>query len=149
MKRVVTATAGTIVGLILLLGFKTGPAPRTTLPPAAQAPASPGPTTPTPATSASPKPDATRTIDGQAVAIPFGTVQVKVTVTGTRIVSVSAISLPNDNPTSAQISQIAGPQLAQEVLSAQSANINVVSGATFTSDGYAQSLQSALDRLHG
>jgi uncharacterized protein with FMN-binding domain len=55
--------------------------------------------------------------------------------------------LPSDKPKSARISQAAGPRLRQEALSAQSANIDVVSGATYTSEGYAQSLQGALDQI--
>jgi uncharacterized protein with FMN-binding domain len=61
---------------------------------------------------------------------------------------VQALLLPNERQRSAEISQYAGPQLRQEALQAQSANINVVSGASYTSQGYAQSLQGALDAAH-
>lgn len=148
MKRAAIATAATIVGLILLLGFKTGPAPPATLRPSAQAPATPGPR-PRPTPPPSGAPAGVRTLTGQPEQIPFGVVQVQLRVKGRRIESVTVLEMPNDNPTSAQISQAAAPQLEQEVLTAQSANIDVVSGATFTSDGYAQSLQSALDQLRG
>jgi uncharacterized protein with FMN-binding domain len=153
MKRAAIATVATAVGLVLLLGFKSGQAPRVALGSSASAPTSPGPASPgaspSDAPSAAPTsgPTAARTITGQAVQIPFGLVQVRVTVSGRHIENVTALQLPNDNPQSAQISQIAGPMLAQEVLSAQNANINVVSGATYTSEGYAQSLQSALDQI--
>jgi uncharacterized protein with FMN-binding domain len=76
----------------------------------------------------------------------YGNVQVNIVVSGGRIVDVQAPQLPNDRSRSVRISNYAGPQLRQEALQAQSANINTVSGATYTSDGYAQSLQSALDR---
>lgn len=149
MRRAVIATVATAIGLVVLLGFKSGQAPRVALGSSQSGPIIPG--SPIPSASASPAPTsgptAARTITGQAVQIPFGLVQVRVTVSGRHIDSVSALQLPNDNPQSAQISQIAGPMLAQEVLSAQSANINVVSGATYTSEGYAQSLQSALDQV--
>jgi uncharacterized protein with FMN-binding domain len=56
------------------------------------------------------------------------------------------VQLPSDRARSQGISSDAGPQLRSEALRAQSARINTVSGATYTSDGYAQSLQSALDR---
>jgi uncharacterized protein with FMN-binding domain len=73
-------------------------------------------------------------------------VQVRVVVSGGRLVDVEALQLPNDRSRSVRISADAGPRLRNEALQAQSANINTVSGATYTSDGYAQSLQSALDR---
>ncbi|MBV9039559.1 MAG: FMN-binding protein [Acidimicrobiia bacterium] len=61
---------------------------------------------------------------------------------------VQALQLPSDYARSQQISDYAGPKLRQEALDAQSANIDTVSGATYTSDGYRQSLQSALDQVH-
>jgi uncharacterized protein with FMN-binding domain len=73
-------------------------------------------------------------------------VQVRVTVSGGRLVDVQAVQLPTDRARSQAISSDAGPLLRNEALRAQSARINTVSGATYTSDGYAQSLQSALDR---
>jgi len=72
-------------------------------------------------------------------------VQVRVTFQGSRLVDVQALRLPQDRARSARISQAAGPVLRQEALRAQSANINVVSGASYTSEGYAESLQGALD----
>ena len=72
--------------------------------------------------------------------------QVRVTLQGTRIVDVQALRLPASHQRSVEISQRAAPQLRQEALQAQSARIDVVSGATYTSDGYAQSLQGALDK---
>jgi len=65
-----------------------------------------------------------------------------------RIVDVQALQLPFDRQRSAYISQVAGPLLHDEALKAQSAQIDTISGATFTSDAYAQSLQSALDHAH-
>jgi uncharacterized protein with FMN-binding domain len=61
---------------------------------------------------------------------------------------VRALALPNDRPRSQFISAQAEPLLRSEALSAQSARIDIVSGATYTSEGYAQSLQAALDRAH-
>jgi uncharacterized protein with FMN-binding domain len=72
---------------------------------------------------------------------------VRVTVKAGKIVSVQALQLTGDDPRSAEISAYAEPTLQQEALSKQSADIDSVSGATFTSAGYAQSLQSALDKL--
>ncbi|MBV8951635.1 MAG: FMN-binding protein [Actinobacteria bacterium] len=85
-------------------------------------------------------------VDGDTVSTQYGDVQVQIVVSGSRIVDVQALALPNDRSRSVRISDYAGPVLRQEALQAQSANINTVSGATYTSDGYAQSLQSALDK---
>lgn len=87
----------------------------------------------------------TRTFQGPGVNGPFGTVQATITLTGKRITNV-AISAPQDNPRSAGINQQAIPYLQSETLQAQSAQINGVSGATITSQAYAQSLQGALDQ---
>jgi uncharacterized protein with FMN-binding domain len=88
-----------------------------------------------------------RTVEGNAVDTQYGPVQVKLTVKGTTIESVRAIELPFDNPQSQQISTQAEPLLRSEALQAQSAQIDVVSGATYTSEGYASSLQSAMDKV--
>jgi uncharacterized protein with FMN-binding domain len=84
-------------------------------------------------------------LTGQAVEIPFGTVQVKVTMQNGKITDVQAIQMPRGGH-SGQISNYAAPQLRSEALQAQSANIDTISGATYTSEGYAQSLQSALSQ---
>jgi uncharacterized protein with FMN-binding domain len=73
-------------------------------------------------------------------------VQVTVTVTGGKLTDVSAVQLPQADRRDIEINNFAVPQLRQEALDAQSANIDSISGATFTSDGYIQSLQSALDQ---
>ena len=75
----------------------------------------------------------------------FGVVQVKVTLTNGQITALTAVSYPNNDPRSSQISSYAIPTLRQEVLSAQGTQIYAVSGATYTSDAYAQSVQAALD----
>jgi uncharacterized protein with FMN-binding domain len=91
---------------------------------------------------------ATRTATGPQVNFGYGTIAVKVTVAGTRITHVSVAALSTLEPTSQQISGQALPVLRSEVLSVQSATINGVSGATYTSQGYARSLQAALDQMH-
>lgn len=141
MKRAVAAIVLTIAGLVLLLGFKTGRPPAASLESPGITPAGAG--TGPPAAAAT-----TRTVTGPVVQTPFGMVQVRVTTCGRRITKVTAVRLPNDTGYSALLSQTAGPQLGREALVAQSARIDAVSGATYTSDGYAQSLQSALDKLH-
>ena len=84
-------------------------------------------------------------IVGKAYDVNYGTVQVKVSITGSRITDITPMSLPQGGR-SGDISTYAAPQLRREALSAQSAHIDTVSGASYTSAGYAMSLQSALDQ---
>ncbi|HEY8306342.1 MAG TPA: FMN-binding protein [Lapillicoccus sp.] len=72
----------------------------------------------------------------------------QVALSGPKITDVVAVQLTNSNRTSVQISASAAPILRQEALQAQSAQIDTVSGATYTSEGYQQSLQAALDAAH-
>ena len=76
----------------------------------------------------------------------YGDVQVAVVLNGTRIVNVNALQMPHDRSRSADISSQAAPLLHDEVIQAQSAQIDTIGGATYTSESYAQSLQSALDK---
>jgi uncharacterized protein with FMN-binding domain len=76
----------------------------------------------------------------------YGVVTVQLTIKNGKIVSARAVSYPQNDQHSSEISSFAIPQLNQEVLAAQGANIDAVSGATITSNAYAQSLQSALDK---
>lgn len=88
---------------------------------------------------------ASRVVVGKAYDVSYGVVQVKVTISGTRITDVTPMSLP-EGGRSGDISKYAAPQLRREALTAQSAHIDSVSGASYTSAGYAMSLQSALDQ---
>lgn len=163
MKRVVLSITGTALGLVALLSFKThghpmatvGALPSAGLPVAKTTPTptgsassgaapQPGSAAPTRSTAASPA--ARRTIAGSPVDTPYGLVQVQVVVTGSRIDNVSFLQLTAYDGHSQQINSAAAPILLQETMAAQSANINAVSGASYTSQGYAQSLQSALDQ---
>jgi hypothetical protein len=195
VKRALIAIAGTIAGLVALLGYKSGPvkraevaaqppaSPDQTAPPttaaaapptssaaptapapaqggdgeggddgqaAPPAPATPAPATPAPATPApttTPAPaGGTRTLTGPDVPNQYGDVQVQLTLHGSKIVNVKALQMPFDRQRSYEISQQAAPLLAQEVMQAQSANIDLLSGATYTSESYAQSVQAALDQ---
>ena len=87
----------------------------------------------------------TRTVDGATVQTRFGPVQVRVTIEGSSVTEITAVQLPDGDRRSVQISSRAEPTLRSEALAAQSANIDGVSGATYTSLAYARSLQSALD----
>jgi uncharacterized protein with FMN-binding domain len=153
--RAAVASVATVVGLVMLFSFKT---PEATRPPVALAvipsPSAAPDNAPAGSPSASPSasPAASGLKDGQFtgdnVANRFGDVQVKVTIAGGRIQDVQAVQLPYDRPRSAEISQQAGPLLHDEVIQAQSAQIDTLGGATYTSESYIQSLQSALDHAH-
>jgi len=84
---------------------------------------------------------------GAEVQYAYGELELKVTVTGGKITDVQPAVDNAFDPRSAQINSYAEPQLQSQTLAAQSANIDGVSGATFTSQAYVQSLQAALDKL--
>ncbi len=88
------------------------------------------------------------TVDGAVVDTQYGSVQVRVSFTGKRITDVHALKLTDSSGTSVSISAGAAPVLREEALAAQSSQIDVVSGATYTSEAYQQSLQSAIDAAH-
>jgi hypothetical protein len=89
-----------------------------------------------------------RTATGPAENFGYGTIAVRVTVRGSRITAASVSTLTTLEPTSQQICAQAIPMLHSEVIAAHSSNINGISGATYTSQGYYQSLQAALAKLH-
>jgi uncharacterized protein with FMN-binding domain len=150
MHRAVPVIAATAGGLALLANFHTTGTTTATVVGGTTIPAT-DPTTAsiTGAGSTAPtttmSPSGTRTVDGPVVPNEYGNVQVRVTLNGSKIVDVEALQLPSHKRRSQQISDYAGPQLRTEVLQAQSANIDLVSGASYTSDSYAQSVQGALD----
>jgi uncharacterized protein with FMN-binding domain len=85
---------------------------------------------------------------GADVPTRYGDVQVSITVVHGRITDVGWLKLPFDRPRSQSISQQASPILRSEVLAAQSAQIDLLSGATYTSDAWATSVQAALSQVH-
>ncbi|HTC70679.1 MAG TPA: FMN-binding protein [Acidothermaceae bacterium] len=164
MKRTFAALVATIAGLVVLLGFKTHsarlpaqpplgaaasspPVPQTSSPPAPATSTSPSTTTPSAAAHSAQT--QTRTITGSSIGTRYGDVEVQVTFAGTQITNVVPVRLPDSNGVDQEIDQQAVPILIQETLTAQNANIQAVSGATYTSDGYIRSLQSALDKAKG
>lgn len=86
------------------------------------------------------------TFTGDTAYIPYGPVQIAVVVSGGKITDVNFLQMPSDQGYSRQVAAAAEPLLKQTTLQAQNANIDFVSGATATSSGYQQSLQSALDK---
>jgi uncharacterized protein with FMN-binding domain len=82
---------------------------------------------------------------GSSSANRYGYVQVKAVISGGKLSDITYLQLPDSHQRSVQISSYASPKLKQEAISAQSADVNIISGATSTSDSFAQSLKSALD----
>ena len=153
MRRAIVTFAATVVGLVLLLSFKTHSTATTlTTPPAALA---------NPAGSASTgsgggsgsgsggSASGSTTVTGDAVDTQFGPVQVKITITNGQLTAADAVEYPTERSRDIEINSYAIPQLNQEAVAAKSAQIDTISGATYTSEGYISSLQSALDKAHG
>ncbi|MFG3298568.1 FMN-binding protein [Micromonospora chersina] len=88
------------------------------------------------------------TATGSVAQTRWGPVQVRITVSGGKITDVTVVQVPDGNHRDQEINDYAVPILRQEALAAQSARIDTVSGATVTSDGYRESLQSAIDAAH-
>jgi uncharacterized protein with FMN-binding domain len=157
MRRAHIVLSATVAGTAAVLGFHAHPAAL----PVAAAPTRAAASTPaastgstaagasttssgSPATSTS---STSKTALGDAMSTRYGPAQVRVTVSGTKIVKVEAVQLQNADPKSAAISGYAEPVLRQSVLAKQTAAVDAVSGATYTSLSYEGSLQSALDKL--
>lgn len=139
MRRAALALVTTVTGLVMLLSFKSHALPASTAPATV---AVSGATTSTPSGTSS----SASTVTGDAVSTRWGPVQVQVTVASGKVTDVQAVVYPSDNPRDQEINAYALPVLRSEALAAQSAQIDTVSGATVTSVGYLQSLQSALDK---
>jgi uncharacterized protein with FMN-binding domain len=102
-------------------------------------------TTTSPSTSAAASSRPAITVDGAAEMTRYGVVQVRVVIANGAITDVTALQYPQSEREDIRINSKAVPMLRAQVLAAQSAKIDGVSGATFTTDGYITSLQSALD----
>jgi uncharacterized protein with FMN-binding domain len=109
-----------------------------------------GSTAPTQAPTTAPKqsgPTGTKVVAGESADTRYGPVQVQVTFSGKKITKIDVLQYPTQSGRDVEINDYALPILNQEAMTAQNAQIDAVSGATFTSDGYVQSLQSAIDKL--
>jgi uncharacterized protein with FMN-binding domain len=175
MRKVAGALLATVAGLIALLSFKShtpaatsaltaaeggggagsgaqaGPTPGSGTGPGSgsgsgSGSSSPGASTPAAPSGAGGGSGKSGTYTGSAADTMYGPVQVRITVSGGKLTAVDVLQVPDNGRYEAQIVADALPILRSEALSAQSANIDIVSGATFTSQGYAQSLQSALNQ---
>jgi uncharacterized protein with FMN-binding domain len=150
MRRAIVTGTATVSGVVLLLGLK----PHSNTPladkgasnnfTANQSDASESP----PDASESPQPSSgsTKTVTGDAADTRYGPVQVAVTFSGKKITQIQVVQYPTETGRDQEINDYAIPQLNQQAMSAQSAKIDGVSGATYTSEGYQQSLQSAIDK---
>lgn len=170
MRKVLLALTLTAVGLALLLSFKSraGAGPVSALgnsaarsdsstgrnDSAAGPSPAPSPTSSNSASSASgsgstspsSKKAVSGTFTGSAVDTRYGEVQVQAVLSNGRLTDVNVLHVPDNGGYEDQIVAVALPELKSEALSAQSGNIDIVSGATYTSEGYARSLQAALDK---
>ena len=166
MRRALLTLGGTAAGLAALLSFKThslaAAAPEATSTPSASAATSQPMASGAGSSSASPAASkkasapaskasassqaATRTVTGTVANTQYGPMQVQLALAGTKITKVTVLQRTNDGAESDEIDDNAIPKLTSETLAAQSARIDAVSGASYTSSGYIQSLQSALDK---
>ena len=172
MRRIILAIVSTTAALVFLLTFKTHSVSSVTAPPAAVGTPSAntgggsgtssgtgtiGGASPTPSstsgsgtgnggTGSGGTTSAAKTVTGDAADTIYGPVQVQITVKNGKLTAANATVYPTGTPRDAQINAFAIPQLEQETVAAGNANIDAVSGATYTSNGYIASLQSALSK---
>jgi uncharacterized protein with FMN-binding domain len=162
--RIASAVVGTVAGITVLIAVKSGPTPvvgaagagstgtgGATQSGGSSSTGSTSGSTGASGSSSSGSSSALRagTYTGDAADTRYGPVQVKITVAGGKVTQAEVVDVPMSNPRDAEINQQAVPILVQETAGVTSAQIDFVSGATFTSDGYQRSLQSALDKAKG
>ena len=140
MRRIVAAVATTFTVLVLLLSHDTSTNTAAANTEAATSGATAGTVAGSTATSTQ--------FTGEVAQTRWGPVQVAITVVGGTITAAQAVQVPSGNQRDVEFKHVAVSLLNQAVLQAQGASIDTVSGATVTSDGYVQSLQSAIDRAH-
>jgi uncharacterized protein with FMN-binding domain len=155
MRRAVLTLGGTLAGVAALLSFKTHPGTSADAAASPAAPAAPAaahasgkPTVKASARSGGGMGDSTtaRVLTGQVISTQYGPMQVQITLAGQKITAAKVLQRTDTGTNSQQIDANAIPKLTSETLAAQSAHIDAVSGASYTSSGYIQSLQSALDK---
>jgi uncharacterized protein with FMN-binding domain len=159
VKRALTALIATVAGVAWLVTFRVtpharpvaaAPAPSQPAAAASETPA-PGADTATPTPTPTPAPTnrpANGTFTGPVVSTRFGDVQVRIVVSGGRVTDVTPVQMPTDRARSAEITRYVTPVLHSEAIQAQSARIDIISGATYTSEAYAESLDAALRQDH-
>jgi uncharacterized protein with FMN-binding domain len=151
MRRVILAFTATVAGLVALLAFKTHDPDQSALTPTTSVGAGDSEAGTTSAagggvtTKAPPLTAGEKALTGNVTQTVYGPVQVQLVEKAGKIVNVNVLQSPGETEEDVQIGQFALPTLIKETLSAQSARIDAVSGASYTSGGYIKSLQSALD----
>ena len=164
MRKIVVALVGTVSGLIMLFSYHTslggggsalapiGAGTSTTTGSSGATTDGSGSSSPSGSSdgssSGSSSSGPSGTVTGDTAQTRWGPVQVQITVTAGKITDVTPVQYPNGNGRDQEINSYALPVLAQEAVAAQGADIDLVSGATVTSDGYVQSLQSAIDKAN-
>jgi uncharacterized protein with FMN-binding domain len=152
LRRITLWLFSTVATLVLLFSYRTstnsGGTATTTAVAAAPAPTGTSDTGSSSGDSTGSGTSSGKTYTGSVAQTRWGPVQVTITVSGGKITDVAVPTYPNGNHRDEEINAFALPVLTQETMSAQSADIDTVSGATVTSDGYKESLQSALDAAH-
>ncbi|MEV4255596.1 FMN-binding protein [Spirillospora sp. NPDC049652] len=151
MRRAVLATGATVAGVGLLLALKphhAGSAAAATGSSAGRSGAGGAATGSPRGTSGSAGASANGTFTGDAVDTRYGPVQVRVTLAHGKLTGVKVLQAPSENGRDRRLTEMAVPRLTREALAAGNARIDTVSGATYTSEGYIGSLQSALDMAH-
>jgi uncharacterized protein with FMN-binding domain len=149
MKRIVLWCMSTLTALVLLFGYHTSTSSTQAAvggQSSAVAPVQSGSGTSSGTATGSGTSTGSSTVTGDTASTRWGPVQVELTVANGSITDVSVVQYPNGNGKDQQINARALPVLIQETLDAQNADIDMVSGATVTSEGYLESLQSALDK---
>ena len=161
MRRITLWALSTLTTLVLLFSYHTSTAGsgttlaagRSVQAPAAAGSSSDGSSSTDSGTSSSGSTSsgsssAAKTYDGDSVQTRWGPVQVRITVQNGKITASEAIVYPDGNHEDQEINSFALPVLGQEAVQQQSADIDMVSGATVTSQGYLSSLQSAIDQAN-
>jgi uncharacterized protein with FMN-binding domain len=144
VTRIVVWLLGTVTAVTVLFSYHTSTSgPATT---SATVVAAPATTEASSSSGSGPAAAAGTTVTGSVATTRWGPVQVTITVTDGRVTAVDVPRYPTGNGKDRRINASALPILTKETLTAQSADIYLVSGATVTSEGYVQSLQSALDQ---
>ena len=161
MRRVILAVTGTIAGLVALLSFKShvpsAPVAATTGGSGGAASSSSSPSSGGGQTEVVPGafpqgsiarnlPAGETAVDGKVASTSYGPVQIQLIKRNGKIIKVAVLMQPTNTLNDVQIGKVAFPKLISETLAAQNGKIDAVSGATYTSAGYIQSLQSALDK---
>jgi uncharacterized protein with FMN-binding domain len=148
MKRIVLWCMSTLTALVLLFGYHTSTSSQAAAggQSSAVAPVQSGSDATSGTASSGTSTTGSTTVTGDTASTRWGPVQVELTVANGTITDVSVVQYPSELGKDQQINARALPVLIQETLDAQNATIDMVSGATVTSEGYLESLQSALDK---